>query len=79
MSIQNENKIKAAAINDLVGTAIGALESGFVTRNHLTLAELHQIARNHIKDSYGIETPSIVDAWGQETADLCGLQENHDD
>ena len=74
---QTENQIKADAITELVGSMIGALESGFVNRNYLTLAELHQVARNHIKDSYQIETPNIVEQWDQETADLCGLQEDH--
>lgn len=72
-----ENQVKADAIMELVNTMIGALESGFVDRNHCTLAEVHQIARNHIKDSYGIETPNIVDTWGQDVAQLCGLGEAH--
>lgn len=73
--IMTEEQIKADAISEFVSMMIEALESGFVDRNHCTLAELHQIARNHIKDNFDIKTLNIVQQWGREVAELCGLGE----
>ena len=75
MTTQNENQMKADAINEFVTVMIGAFESGFTDRNHLTLSELHQIARHHVNDNYGVELPSIVEQWGKEVANDCGLGE----
>lgn len=69
----NVDDIKAEAVEDFVGLIIRAFESGFVDSNTLTLAQLHEIARNHIRDSYGIETPDIVQSWGEDVAKLCDL------
>lgn len=66
--------IKAGAIKDFVNMMIGAHESGFVDKNNPTLAEIHQVARNYIKDSYGIETENIVEEWGIEVAKECGFK-----
>lgn len=68
-----DNQIKAEAVNEFVTMMIGAFESGFVDKNNPTLAEIHQVARHHIKDKYGIETPSIVEQWGEALARDCGL------
>lgn len=71
-----DSHIKAGAIKDFVNSMIGAFESGFVDKNNPTLSEIHQVARNHIKDNYGIETDNIVDEWGQELAEHCGLKKS---
>jgi hypothetical protein len=71
--MSNENQIKADAINEFVCSIIGAFEAGFVETNRPTLAELHQVARNHVKDNYGVSLPDIVDQWGKETAIACGM------
>ena len=71
--MKTENQIKADAISDLVNTMIGAFESGFVDTPNLTLATLHRVAQNHIKDSYSIETPHISEQWGHDFAKECGL------
>lgn len=68
------DKIKAQAIKDFVNSLIGAHESGFVDSNTLTLATLHRVAQNHIKDEYGINTPSLVEQWGEESAADCGFK-----
>lgn len=68
-----EQQIKADAISEFVNTMIGALESGFIDSNTCTLAQVHQVAKHHIKDNYGIDTPNIVEQWGKEVAELCGL------
>jgi len=68
----NENQIKADAINNFVSTMIGAFESGFVDKNNPTLSEIHQVARNHVKDNYDIELPNIVEQWGENVANDCG-------
>lgn len=76
MSEKEFNKIKADAVLDFVGTMIGAFEAGFVDKNNPTLAEIFQVARNHIKDNYGIETENIIQVWGEQTAIECGLSVN---
>lgn len=68
-----ENKVKADAVKEFVSLMIGAFESGFVDKNNPTLAEIHRVAQNHIKDNYGIDTPNIEEEWGKEAAKECGL------
>lgn len=68
-------QLKTDAVMSFVNLMIGAYDSGFVDTNNPTLAEIHQVARNHIKDSYGIDTPSIVEQWGVDVARECGLGE----
>jgi len=72
--MSNENQIKADGINELVSLMIGAFETGFVDTNRPTLAQIHQVARNHCKDAYGVELPDIVEQWGEEIAISCGLK-----
>jgi hypothetical protein len=69
-----EEKIKADAVKNFVNLMIGALEAGFVDSNSPTLAEIHQVAKHHIKDTYGIDTPNISEEWGEDVAALCGLK-----
>lgn len=64
---------KAEAIKHFVSTMIGAFDAGFVDKNNPTLSEIHQVARNHIKDNYGIDTPDIIKEWSKEVAESCGL------
>lgn len=71
-----ENEIKAAAIMGFVDLMIGAFESGFVNKNNPTLAEIHQVARNHIADSYGVNYSDIVIRHGEQTAKDCGFGEH---
>lgn len=68
-----EEQLKSDAVNNFVCQMIGALEAGFIDHNSPTLAEIHQVARHHVKDNYGIELPNIVEQWGQEVAEMCGL------
>ena len=74
--MQTENQLKADAINEFVSMMIGALNAGFTEKNNPTLQEIHRVAQVHIKDNYGIDMPNIVEQWGQETAELCGLVKN---
>jgi hypothetical protein len=67
------DEIKAEAVQDFVNMMIGALEAGFVESSSSTLSEIHQFAKHHIKDNYGIDIPNIVDEWGEDVAKLCGL------
>ena len=50
--MKTENEIKAAAVKDFVNMMIGARESGFVDSSSCNLAQIHQVARNHIRDRY---------------------------
>ena len=68
-----DNKIKAAAVLEFVNVMVGAFEAGFVGKNNPTLAEVYQVARNHINDNYGVETPGIIEAWGEITAISLGF------
>ena len=74
--MQTENQMKADAVNNFVSLMIASLESGFVDNNRPTLQQIHRVAQTHVKDSYEIELPGIVEQWGQETAELCGLVKN---
>lgn len=65
------NTIKAAAVREFVETMVGAYESNFVETPILTIGQLYQVMRNHIKDGYGIETPSLAAQMGKEFADEC--------
>jgi hypothetical protein len=69
---QTPAQIKADAINEFVCSMIGALESGFIEPERVSLATLHRVMQNHVKDSFGIELPHITEQWGVETAKLCG-------
>ena len=69
-----ENEIKAKAVMEFVNMMIGAFNTGFVDKNNPTLSEIYQVARNYIKDSYGVEVPDIVQAWGEDLAKECGLK-----
>ena len=68
----SENKIKADAVLEFVNLMIGAFDAGFVDKNNPTLSEIYQVARNHVKDSYGIESPNIIEQWGEESAIAAG-------
>ncbi|WP_372941771.1 hypothetical protein [Shewanella sp.] len=49
------NDIRAKAVMDFAGHARGAYLAGFVP-SELTVYDLYQTARNHVKDSYNYET-----------------------
>lgn len=72
----SNNEAYARAIKNFVNLMIGAHESGFVDKNNPTIAEIHQVAKNHIKDAYGIDTPDIVAEFGIDVAISCGMPES---
>lgn len=65
--------IKADTIYDFVNEMIGAFESGFVDKNNPTLAQIHRIAQVYVKDNYDLDLPNIVEQWGSDLAQECGL------
>lgn len=67
------NKIKADAVMDFVNMMIGAFDSGFVDKNNPNLSQIYQVARSHVRDSFHIEAPSIIEALGEVIAVSCGL------
>ena len=71
--MQTENQIKADAIVEFVSNMIGALESGFIDTPNCNLAQIHRVAQNHIKDNYGIDTPCLIEQWGEDVAKDCGF------
>lgn len=71
-----ENQIKSDAVNKFVSEMIAAFDSGFVDKNNPTLAEIHQVAKNHVKDNYGVDLPRITEQWGKDIAEKCGLNLN---
>ena len=79
--MQTREQIKADAINEFVGHMIGALESGFIDENTVTLAQIHRVSQNYVKDSFNIELPHITEQWGETVAKICGhpINENSDD
>lgn len=70
------NEVAANAIRKFVQSMIGAYETGFVDKNNPTLAEIHQVAKNHIKDFYGIDVPDIIEEFGSDVAISCGMPED---
>lgn len=63
------NAVKANAVMDHVNHIIGAYEAGFVDTPTLTLFDLYQTARNHVKDSYITITPGCNEVWGEALAE----------
>lgn len=63
------NAVKAVAVLDFVNHIIGAYEAGFVDTPTLTLFDLYQTARNHVKDGYITITPGCHEVWGEELAE----------
>jgi len=75
------DKAKADAVMEFVNLMIGAFDVNFVLKNNPNLAEIYQVARNHVLDKYKINVPDIVSVWGADTAKNCGfigLQNNKD-
>jgi len=54
-----------------MATPVGAYESGFVDTPHYSIAQLYQVARNHVKDTYGVETKSLAEVMGEGFAREC--------
>lgn len=68
-----ENEIKTEAIMNFVDSMIGAFDAGYVDRNHCTLSEIYTVAKHHVKDTYGIEKPTVVERYGAKMAVDIGL------
>jgi len=69
--MRTEDELKAKAVMEFAGMMVGAYTSGFVHSHEPTIAEVYQVARNHVKDTYGVDTKPLTDEIGQELADLC--------
>ena len=63
--------LAAKAVMDFAATPVGAYEAGFVDTPHLTIAQLYQVARHHVRDNYGVETKSLVEEMGEDFAREC--------
>jgi hypothetical protein len=63
--------LAAKAVMDFAATPVGAYEAGFVDTPHLTIAELYQVARHHVRDNYGVETKSLAEEMGEDFAREC--------
>lgn len=68
------DRVKSSVVQDFVNTMIGAFETGFVDSNTLTLATIYQVMRNHCKDEFGVEVPTLDVAWGENTARECDIK-----
>ena len=62
----SESQVKADAVKEFVTTIVGALDAGFIDGNTFTVAQIYEVARNHIKDTYGITTKTLSDVWGED-------------
>lgn len=69
----DQHQIEAQAIMDFVNSIAGAHETGFVDRNHFTIAELYRVAQNHCLDILKVEVPNIEDKWGEDAAKALGF------
>ncbi|MET4160530.1 hypothetical protein ABIE61_000344 [Marinobacterium sp. MBR-111] len=63
--------LAAKAVMDFAATPVGAYEAGFVDTPHLTIAQLYQVARHHVRDNYGVETKSLAEEMGEDFAREC--------
>lgn len=72
-------QVQADAVMHFMATPVGAYESGFVDTPLCTIAELYQVARNHVKDNYGVETKSLAEEMGEDFARECMGGERNDD
>lgn len=61
----------ADAIMGFAGDFIGAYLNGFIDTPLTNIAQIYQVARNHVKDSYGIDTKTLTDEIGKEDFDRC--------
>jgi hypothetical protein len=68
MSLENT---KAAAVMEFVQGIVGAFESGFIDTPICTIGQIYQVARNHVKDEYGIETKTLAEEMGEDFASEC--------
>ena len=59
------------AVMNFVDVQIGAFESGFIDSSDLTLFQMHQYSRQHVKDNYEMETPYFSDVWGVDMICHC--------
>jgi hypothetical protein len=67
------HQTEAAAVHRFVSALIDAFESGFVETETITLAQLHRVMQNHVKDNYQVDLKHIKDEWGSDTAKACGF------
>lgn len=65
------NQELADAIMEFSGNFIGAYLNGFIDTPFTNIAQIYQVARNHVKDSYGIETKTLIEVIGKEDFDRC--------
>lgn len=68
-----KKQIESAAVHRFVSALIDAFESGFVETEIITLAQLHRVMQNHVKDNYQVDLKHIKDEWGSDTAKACGF------
>lgn len=62
----SKGKSEAFAVMEFVQTIVGAYSAGFTKTPILTIGQLYQIARNHVKDTYGVEEPPLSEVMGEE-------------
>lgn len=65
------NKLQANAVMGLIYTLIGAYDSGSISTPMLSIATLYQVARDHIKDEFGVEFKSMVAEYGEDFVKHC--------
>ncbi len=64
------SKEKSDAVMEFVGNIAGAFDAGFIDTPILTIGQLYQVARNHVKDNYGIDEPQLSEVFSEEFAEL---------
>ncbi|SEG21622.1 hypothetical protein [Marinobacterium lutimaris] len=70
-SAEQLKEIQAKAVMEFAGVPVGAFEANFIETPHLTIAELYQYARHHVRDHYGYEAKSLADEMGEDFAREC--------
>lgn len=60
------DKLKAKAVMDFAGDFINAYASGFVDTPAISIGTIYEVARNHVKDNFSLDTKSLTDEYSEE-------------
>ena len=70
--MSDDMKIKAEAVMEFVDYMVGAFDAGLIDESTLTIADIYQMARNHVADNYSVSTKSLSEEWGSYVFSGCG-------
>lgn len=60
------NDLSGNAVMEFVNNMVSAFDAGFIDNNKITIAEIYQMAKNHVKDNYNMDVKPMRETWGEE-------------